>query len=59
MSEFRNDDVEGSLANEILMTIRNHEWNNGGVNAYTAIVALTMVLRYITEYCSAEENLSE
>ena len=55
----RNDTQEGRLANEFLATIRVFDWNKNGVSAWIAIVALSMVLRYITEYCDPEEDMRE
>ena len=56
---FGENNQEGKLANELLATIRAFEWNAGGVDAWSAIVALAMVQNYITEYCDPNEDMRE
>ena len=56
---FSESNKEGKLANELLATIRTFEWSAGGVNAWSAIVALAMVQNYITEFCEPDEDMRE
>ena len=56
---FGENDKESKLANELLATIRTIDWSAGGVNAWSAIVALAMVQNYITEFCEPDEDMRE
>ena len=56
---FSESNKEGKLANELLATIRTFEWSEGGVDAWSAIVALALVQKYITENCEPDEDMRE
>ena len=56
MSEFENMTIEGSLANEILDTINQFEWNPS-LTTSDVIRALIMVLDQITLYCNTYEEI--
>ena len=56
---FSDSNKEGKLANELLATIRTYDWSAGGVDAWSAIVALSMVLKHITEFCEPDEDMRE
>ncbi len=56
---FGENDKESKLANEILATIRTFDWSEMGVKAWSAIVALAMVQREITEWCDPDEDMRE
>lgn len=49
MSEFENMTIEGSLANEILDTINQFEWNPS-LTAIDVVRALAMVLNCVAIY---------
>ena len=59
METFRESNKEGKLANELLAIIRTFEWSEGGVDAWSAIVALALVQNYITENCEPDEDMRE
>ena len=56
MSEFGDMTIEGSLANEILDTIKQCEWNPS-LTATDAVRALIMVLDHITMCYSTHEEI--
>ncbi len=56
---FTDSNKEGKLANELLATIRTIDWSAGGVDAWSAIVALAMVQNYITEFSEPDEDMRE
>ena len=56
MSTFGESTIEGSLAEKILETIKEHEWNPP-VLANDATRALIMAIEYITRYYSPFEKI--
>ena len=58
MSEFGNMTIEGSLANEVLDTIKQFEWNPS-LTATDAVRSLVMVLDHITLQYSAYDEIEQ
>ena len=56
---FEETTQEETLANEILALIGQFKWSSGGVNAWGAIVSLSMAMRHITEWFGPEEDMRE
>ena len=48
---------EEKLANKIMAVIQDLDWSNGGVDAWSATVALSMVQRHITEYYDPADDM--
>ena len=56
---FTDSNKEGKLANGLLETIRTYDWSGGGVDAWSAIVALSKVLKHIMEWHDHDEDMRE